>query len=376
MPDVILSKSVRSNLNALQSTANMIAQTQTRLATGKRVNSALDNPLNFFTSQSLNSRAGDLNSLLDSVSNAIQTLQAADNGISSLTKLVQSAQAIAQQAQQSTATTAKTTGTVSGLTGASSFSFTATKTITVSDGTTTATLTLGATNTVQDFLDAVNNTANLDVKAELSSDGKILLEATGTNTIVVGGTAVAAEKLQLGLADGTTAAGTLNATRTSLATQYDALRTQIDQLAADSGYNGVNLLNGDGLKVVFNENGTSSQSITGVKFNATGLGVAASTNSFQTDKDLGDALSDLSSALSTLRSQASAFGSSLSVVQTRQDFTKSMIGTLKVGADNLVLADSNEEGANLLALQTRQQLSSTALSLAAQADQNVLRLFG
>ncbi|MEA2927592.1 MAG: flagellin [Hyphomicrobiales bacterium] len=376
MADIILSKSVRSNLSALQSTANLISQTQSRLATGKRVNSALDSPLNFFTSQSLNSRASDLNSLLDSVSNAVQTLQAADNGITSLTKLVQSAQAIAQQAQQSTSSTAKYTGTVSGLSASSSFTFTATKTITVSDGTTTATLTLAATNTVQDFLDAVNNQSGLKVKAELSSDGKVLLEATGTNTVVSGGTAVAGEPAQLGLVAGTTAAGTLNATRTSLASQYDALRTQIDQLAADSGYNGVNLLNGDGLKVVFNEKGTSSQSITGVKFNASGLGVSASTNSFQTDKDLGDALTNLSNALNTLRSQASAFGSSLSVVQTRQDFTKSMISTLKTGADNLVLADSNEEGANLLALQTRQQLSSTALSLAAQADQNVLRLFG
>jgi flagellin len=376
MADIILSKSVRSNLNALQSTANLISQTQNRLATGKRVNSALDNPLNFFTASSLNSRAGDLNALLDSVSNAVQTLQAADNGITSLTKLVQSAQAIAQQAQQSTATTAKYNGTVAGLTGTSSFSFTSGKTITVSDGTTTATLTLGATNTVQSFLDNVNNTASLKVKAELSSDGKILLEATGTNTIVIGGDAPGAESAQFGLVAGTTAAGALNTTRSSLATQYDALRTQIDQLAGDSGYNGVNLLGGDGLKVVFNEKGTSSQSITGVTFNSAGLGVAASTNTFQTDKDLGDALKNLSTALSTLRSQASAFGSSLSVVQTRQDFTKSMIGTLKTGADNLVLADSNEEGANLLALQTRQQLSSTALSLAAQADQNVLRLFG
>jgi flagellin-like hook-associated protein FlgL len=376
MADIILSKSVRSNLSALQSTAQLISQTQTRLATGKRVNSALDSPLNFFTSSSLNSRASDLNSLLDSVSNAVQTLQAADNGITSLTKLVQSAQAIAQQAQQSTATTAKYSGTVSGLTASSSFTFTATKTITVSDGTATATLTLAATNTVQDFLDAVNNQAGLKVKAELSSDGKVLLEATGANSITIGGTAVAGEQAQLGLVAGLTAAGSLNATRTSLASQYDALRSQIDQLAGDSGYNGVNLLNGDGLKVVFNEKGTSSQSITGVKFNSAGLGVSASTNSFQTDKDLGDALANLSNALSTLRSQASAFGSSLSVVQTRQDFTKSMISTLKTGADNLVLADSNEEGANLLALQTRQQLSTTALSLASQADQNVLRLFG
>src|SRR2546428_13192164 len=102
--DIVLSAGVRSNLLALQSTAQLIAQTQTRLATGKRVNSALDNPINFFTASSLNNRASDLGNLLDSVSNAVQTLQAADNGITSLTKLVQSAQSLAQQAQQSAAT--------------------------------------------------------------------------------------------------------------------------------------------------------------------------------------------------------------------------------------------------------------------------------
>jgi flagellin len=378
MSDIILSSAVRSNLTSLQQTADLIAQTQTRLATGKKVNSALDNPLNYFTSQSLSSRASDLSNLLDGVGNAIQTLNAASNGITSITKLVQNAQAIAQQAQQSTATTAKATGTVASLTGATTGTFTSGHTITVSDGTTTATFTAAGSSadSVQAILDAVNNTASLKVKAELSSDGKILLEATGTNTIVVGGTAAGAELTQFGLTAATTAAGTLNSTRTSLAAQYDALRSQLDQLAGDSGYNGVNLLNGDGLKVVFNEKGTSSQSITGVKFNSTGLGVSASTNSFQTDKDLSDALSNLSSALSTLRSQSSAFGSSLSVVQTRQDFTKAMIDTLQTGSDKLVLADTNAEGANLLALQTRQSLSTTSLSLAAQSAQNVLKLFG
>jgi flagellin len=375
MADITLSAGVRSNLISLQQTADLMARTQSRLSTGKKVNSALDNPINFFTSSALSARAGDLSSLLDSVSNATQTLKAADNGITSLTKLVQSAQAIAQQAQGSAATTAKYTGTVSGLSATSSFSFTATKTITVNDGTTTATLTLAATNTVQDFLDAVN-TASINVKAELSSDGRVLLEATGTNTIVIGGTASAPEKAQLGLVDGTTAAGTVNATRTSLASQYDALRTQIDQLAADAGFNGVNLLNGDGLKVVFNENSTSSLSISGVTFDSSGLGVSASTNSFQTDKDISDALGNLSAALNTLRSQASTFGSNLSIVQIRQDFTKSTINTLQIGADNLTLADTNEEGANLLALQTRQSLSTTSLALAAQASNNVLKLFG
>jgi flagellin len=376
MSGIILSQGVRSNLVNLQQTADLIAQTQNRLATGKKVNSALDNPINFFTASSLNNRASDLGNLLDSVSNATQTLQAADNGITSLTKLVQSAQALAQQAQQSAATTAKYSGTVSGLTGSTSFTVTATKTITVNDGTTTGTFTATGTDTVQSFVDAVNNTASLKVKAEISSDGKVLLEATGTNTIVLAGTASVAEKAQFGLVDGTTAAGTLNATRSSLATQYDAIRKQIDELAADSGFNGVNLLNGDGLKVVFNEKGTSSLSISGVTFNSAGLGVSASSNSLQTDKDINDGLANLNAALAKLRSQASAFGSSLSVVQTRQDFTKAVINTLKTGADNLVLADSNEEGANLLALQTRQSLSTTSLSLAAQASNNVLRLFG
>ncbi len=378
MSSIILSSAVRSNLTSLQQTADLIAQTQTRLATGKKVNSALDNPLNYFTSQSLSSRANDLSNLLDSVGNGVQTLDAANNGITSITKLVQSAQAIAQQAQQSASTTAKVSGTVSGLTGATTGTFTSGHTITISDGTTTATFTAAGSSadSVQAVVDAVNNTASLKVKAELSSDGKIELEATGANAITVGGTATAGELTQFGLSAATTAAGSLNATRTSLATQYNNLLTQIDQLAGDSGYNGVNLLNGDALKVVFNEKGTSSLSISGVKFNSAGLGISQSTNSFQSDSDINAALGNLTTALTTLQSQSANFGSTLSVVQTRQDFTKSMIDTLQTGSDNLVLADTNAEGANLLALQTRQSLATTSLSLAAQSSQNVLKLFG
>jgi len=376
--DIILTAGVRQNLLSLQNTASLMSQTQNRLATGKKVNSALDNPISYFTSQSLNDRATDLNSLLDSISNATQTLDAANNGITSLTKLVQSAQALAQQALQSASTTAKYTGDVANLTAASVATITSSHTITVNDGTVTATFTAvgGAADTVQAFLDAVNNTSGLKVRAELSSDGKVQLEATGTNTIVVGGTATAGEADTIGLVSGTTAAGTTNSTRTSLASQFDDIRTQIDQLASDSGYNGINLLNGDALKVTFNETGSSSVSISGVTFNAAGLGISASTNSFQTDSDINTALTNLSASLTTLRQQSVNFGSSLSVVQTRQDFTKAMVNTLQTGSDNLVLADSNEEGANMLALQTRQQLSTTALSLAAQASQSVLRLFG
>jgi flagellin len=276
MSDIVLSAGVRSNLLQLQQTSNLINQTQIRLSTGKRVNSALDNAINFFTAQGLDNRANDLSGLLDSMSNAINTIQAANNGITAITKLVQSAQALTSQAKQTTDTT----------------------------------------------------------------------------------------------------------TRGSLATQFDALLTQIGQLAGDAGFNGVNLLGGDNLTVNFNEDATSSTSITGVDYtnaNASPLGIANSVNWSAANgvgnTNIDDAAADLTAALTTLRSESQTLGANLSTVQIRQDFTKATINTLQTGSSDLTLADSNEEGANLLALQTRQQLSTTALSLAAQADQNVLRLF-
>ena len=344
MSQITLTAGVRQNLLSLQNTADLMATTQNRLATGKKVNSALDKPISFFTSQSLNDRASDLSSLLDSISNATQTLQAANNGLTSLTKLVQSAQAIAQQALQSASTSAKVTGTVAGLTGATVNTFSAnTDTITINDGTTTATFTAAAGAPIpsptfcrhqqhgEPEYHRIAHQRRQDPAAK--QRGR---QHHDRRHFVRGRTC------HLGLVAGTTT-GSVNTTRSSLATQYDAIRVQIDQLAADSGYNGVNLLNGDNLKVVFNEKGTSTQSISGVTFNAAGLGIAASTHSLQTDGDVTAALTNLTSALSSLRSQAGNFGSSLSVVQTRQDFTKAMVNTLQTGADNLVLADSTRK---------------------------------
>ncbi len=270
MSDIVLSGGVRSNLLQLQQTSELITQTQNRLATGKRVNSALDNPINFFTAQSLTVRANDLNSLLDTMSTGINTIQAANNGVSAITKLVQSAQSLVSQAQQTT-------------------------------------------------------------------DPNI---------------------------------------RATLAAQYDALRGQIDQLAGDSGINGVNLLGGNNLTITLNETGSSTVVVSGYDDTTGGaLALSPSTGSWANNSDITTAAGELTASLVTLRSQSQALSSNLQTVQVRQDFTKAMINTLNTGADGLTLADSNEEGANLLALQTRQQLSTTALSLAAQADQNVLRLF-
>jgi flagellin len=374
--DIVLSSGIRANLLSLQNTASSISTTQERLSTGLKVNSALDNPIAYFTASSLNASAGNLGNLLDAVSNAVQTVQAANNGITSITKLVQSAQALVQQAQQSAATTAIDTGTVAGLTTGSSFAVTSGNTITISDGTSTATITSTGNVTVQQIIAAVNGAAGLQVNAELSANGNLQLEATGTNAITIGGTSTAAEKLQFGLAAGTTAAGTVNATRSSLATQYNQLLAQIDQLSGDAGFNGVNLLAGQSLQVVFNVARTSSLVLQGVTFNSAGLGISQSASQFQTNTSLANAANQLTAALGTLQNQASSFGTNLSVIQIRQSFTSATINTLQTGADNLTLADTNQEGANLLALQTRQSLAETALSLAAQSQNSVLRLFG
>ena len=156
----------------------------------------------------------------------------------------------------------------------------------------------------------------------------------------------------------------------------DAIRTQIDQLAGDSGYNGTNLLGGNSLTLTLNETGSSTATISGVTDTSAGLAISGSASAWAGDTDIAAASTALTAALTTLQSQSASLSSSLSTVQIRSDFTKATINTLQTGADSLVAADSNQEGANLLALQTQQSLSTTALSLSAQSDKNVLKLFG
>jgi hypothetical protein len=291
---------------------------------------------------------------------------------------VQSAQIAANEALQSTSTNAKVTGTVTGLTGPSAITISNGDTITVNDGTTTGTYTADGSPTVQEFLDAVNNTSNLKVKASLTSDGRIQLDALSTNSIVIGGTSSSGEKASIGLAAGTTT-GTLNTTRQALAVQFDQIRTQIDQAVTDASYNGVNLLNGDNLSITFNENGSSNLQITGVTYSSTALAIpVASTgigNQFQSNTEINAALTALTASLNTLSARSAILESHMSIVNIRQDFNTALAELLETGADDLVLADANEESAVLLALQTRRDLATTALSLAAQSDRSALLLF-
>jgi flagellin-like hook-associated protein FlgL len=599
MSDITLSSGIRQNLLALQNTSNDLNTTQEQLATGKKVNTAFDNPTSYFTSQSLTNRANDLSALLDQIGQAQQTLNAANDGLTGLTSLLEQALSTAQQAQQSatgtltysnitgtqtigadstqaTSSTFSTTGltaatqstsstTDADLTGltsgqklvfqigtgtavtatfgasdsgatfattahlqsylqtqlgnqatvtdnAGTFSVTSNEigsnvaavtgtgavgaafsaptagaagskitltdqggatstlyyvasdtnasatangtfsnlaqlvlaangagntsgeiTATSTGGGTTLTLasttgnsitvggdagtalgfnsaaynnnynaSLAAAVTGNDTLtigvgtDTVNtltfgtgagqistlaglNTALAglgDITATVNGSGKLQLTPTSTSTVTVGGSAVST----FGIATSTTPVATVvtpNSTRATLQGNFNALLTQIDQLAGDSSYNGVNLLAGNNLTVDFNENGTSGLTIGGVNFSSSGLGLSAISGSgFQDNANISSTEATINAAITTVRAQTETFGTNSSTISTRQTFETNLINTLQTGASNLVLADQNQASANLLTEQTQQQLEISALSIANQANQSVLKLFG
>jgi flagellin-like hook-associated protein FlgL len=376
MSNITLSSGIRQNLLSLQDTAANLTTTQEHLSTGKKINTAFDNPTSYFTSQSLNNRANDLSALLDQIGQGQQTLDAANNGLTSLTSLLEQALSTAQQAQQTTPTAAAvSTGSVA-LT-----SLNAGGNLLVNVGANTYTVAITASEALSSIESQINAVSGLGANGAVtaSDDGSGHLVLTG-NTNTTAFTVVAnAESAALGVTTSATvnnAVAPVSATRTTLQGNYNAILTQIDQLAGDASYNGINLLAGDTLKVLFNENGTSSLSITGVNFNAKGLGLsAASGTGFLDNNNITATETAINAAISTVRAQTETFGTNSGTIQTRQTFEKNMINTLQTGASNLVLADQNQESANLLTLQTRQQLEISALSIANQANQSVLKLF-
>ncbi len=513
MSGIVLSASVRQNLLSLQSTAALLATTQNDLATGNKVNSALDNPTEFFTAQSLNNRASDISNLLDGIGNGVQVLQAANTGITSLQSLIANAQSIANQVLQApTGYDTKSNVTSNTLTGATATNLlgaalsTVTGSVVKNDNTTsvpitTATLlsgspssssndlatgittadtivvngttftfitgttstgtTIGIGDSVSDLLATIASATGvagsvsngaitftpppLGLTLSGTALGKLGLTTTGDGLIgqtltippVSGGTAtnitfgygagqistlndlnnaLAANNLQasisttgqltiltsndaasstigaLGGSAATAGAFFVNsatavalapvadpssqATRANLVTQYNNVLAQINTTAQDSSFNGINLLNGDTLKLVFDETARSTLSIQGVTFNDAGLGLSGLTvgTDFLDSNSANTVLASLDNASTTLRSEASALGSNLSIVEIRQDFNKNLINVLQTGASNLTLADTNEEAANSQALSTRQSIAVSALALANQSQASVLQL--
>ncbi|MFB9138818.1 flagellin N-terminal helical domain-containing protein [Maritalea porphyrae] len=390
MSSIQLSSAVRQNLSSLQATADMMSKTQNILATGLKVNSALDNPSSFFTASSLNQRSSDLRGLLDDMGQSVQTLKAADEGIQAITKLVEAAKGKANQALQSSDTTDRARYATE-------------------------------YNELLGQIEALASDADYKGKNLLAGAGNdlaVIFNELGDSKLNV--TAVdytdISDSGSLGLArqaapvSGTSASVTISGAELHAATAWaddDALTIQtasgdtlsnsipLSQGASENGTamltaNAINSAGIDGLSATWNM-GAQSVTITydhddiiiddndlsggNLATKTTSNYVAATAGSFATDQLINETLGQLNDALSALRSQASTFGTNLTVVENRQSFTNSLINTLEEGAGKLTLADTNKEGANLLALQTRQQLSSTSLSFASQADQNVLRLF-
>lgn len=168
--------------------------------------------------------------------------------------------------------------------------------------------------------------------------------------------------------------------RSSLAAQFDALLLQINSLANDASFGGTNLIQGtpDNLTVNFNEDGTSNLTVSGIDSStgSAGINVAGAVGNFAADTNIDAAITSVNDAITTLRTSAATLGSNATVLQTRINFTEDLVNTLQEGAGKLTLADLNEESANLLALQTRQQLGINSLSLAAQSERSILALFG
>lgn len=523
MSGISLSASMRSNLLALQDTSMMQDLTQGRLATGKKVNSAIDNPASYFTAASLNNRATDLSARLDGIGQALQTLKAVSKSLDGLTTLVGQAQALAQQANDAAGATVSTLTTeqIKGVTGLSttavvgstagttlSTAFGGLTTVDMAtfkisiNGATAQTVDLtgstAATVSINTLLTAINSLSSVSsagvtavynttsnqidfvAKAgttiqidETTTTGAVALfganvgsanihtfsnpSATSSQLLTSAFGVAATNKFEIQVSNpaaGTSAATVaitvataetiatfvtkLNAISASLSASYNTtsgkidfaaaagtsveivesgstagakvfgaarvgttndlvfgtsnsgtavaknfadfktVMTQIDQLVADSSYKGTNLLKGSAsMSVTFNEDGSSALTVQGVDYTYTNLGMTntSSLNWGSTAGDIQKSLTQAKAALDTIRSQAATFGTSNSIIQTRNDFTKNMVDTLKSGGDKLVLADMNEEAANMLALQTQRQMATNSLTMASQAAQSVLQMF-
>ncbi|MEH0069590.1 flagellin [Pannonibacter sp. Pt2-lr] len=385
--NISLSSAVRSNLNALQSTAQLMSGVQEKLSTGKKVNSALDNPNSFFTAKGLENRAGDLGSLLDDMGQSVQTLKAADKGINSISGLVDAAKAKANQASQ-------TSNQVERAKYAKEFNelLTQIEDVAKDSGYKGKNLLAGDGNdlkvtfnesgksslsiTAVDYTDASSTTGlNLsDIASGTTGTATVSFQNGTAGAAALGSTGLVAADSNFNVGDVITLTDTNGSELGKLEIKADTtvkdFQNFIDETegVSTSFASGTITITSD-FKLSVNSKSSAAGAYTGTTTNNTAEG------GFAKDTDIDAVMNKLKKAQDSLRSQASTFGTNLSIVQNRQDFTTAMVNTLQEGAGKLTLADTNQEGANLLALQTQQSLASTALSLAAQADQNVLRLF-
>ena len=341
MSQISLTASMRSNLLSLQNTSKLMSQTQERLATGKKVNSAIDNPSSYYTAQSLNNRANDLSGLLDSMGQAISTIKAADEGISSITSFVEQAKAVATSALDTTDRAARTDY-------AKQF------------------------DVIMDQINSLAKDAGYKGVNLLKGDSLTVTFNEGRDSqLTIAGVDATYSGLEMDKA-GTDWTAVVE-------TPDGAITISNGKVTTTGGLVKDNIYTYDGeayYAVETIEINTDMDWSKMAKIEKVVEGeLIKYYDTYTTTKNITAAIEDATDAIETLRGYASTFGNNYSIVQTREEFTTNLINVLEEGADKLTLADMNEESANMLALQTRQQLAINSLSLASQAAQSVLKLF-
>lgn len=347
MSDISLTASMRSNLLSLQNTQSLMDQTQERLSTGKKVNSAIDNPSSYYTAQSLNNRASDLSGLLDSMGQAVQTIQAANEGIEAITNFANQAKAVANSAfDTSDAASVKNYMT--------------------------------QFNSIMDQIDSLAKDSGYKGVNLLNDDDlKVTFNEDRTSSLTIEGEKADSKSLGMDKVESWVGADT----EIKNAADYDkdstAKITEGSYVVNDGKLYKATAEVGDGTAAIGAFDGTKFElvsedaEVVAAAKTAEGAKIPGAIDKTAIE----DTVKQVESAINKLRDMASVFGNNHSIVQNREEFTENLINVLTEGADKLTLADMNEESANMLALQTRQQLAINSLSLASQAAQSVLKLF-
>ena len=393
MSDVTLSSAVRSSLLSLQNTTNLIDRTQNRLSSGLRVSSAIDDPVSFFQAKTLTDRAVSFEEKKDGIDQGVSTVSAALEGIESIENIVRQLKGVATNLKSATGTQFSDLITqfnslrtqIGTLADDSSFQGVnlinnTTDTLSVSFSEKTGSLlAVNAVNVRESGLaissaviasglaaSAFNFAANTTVAISASgADETISITYQGTTRAVDSATNIQFiyGTLAIGLAGNTQASITISA--------GDILTVTLGSAFGSAAISGKTLTAATGFYGIISAAGLTTASLTIGSVDADDTRFIIAGNAVQVNV----VIADLDSALTTLRSNAQTLGSNVALLQTRLDFTNTYVDTLETGAAKLTLADINEEGANLLALQTRQQLGISALAFAGQAEQGILSLF-
>jgi len=371
MIDIPITAQTRTTLTALSQAKALIDASSKHITTGVRIASPFDGVSAYFDAKDLSARATRLLKTKDDLTNAATVTGGTLANIDEITALLNSAKLLATAAKGgavsgATSTTATgnvvttqasvITGTIGGVLDNDSFTVThggTTTTITNTNGSTFTTL-VAQINAITDLSATVSDGNAIVITA---ADGNDITIANVTNTLAT----------DLGLSTSTNGIVATNSTRTSAEGQVDLILSKITTLVGEATYLGTNLLKTtpDTLSVALNENGGNILNITGIASSSTALSLTAvdALDSYATDTGINTSIAEIDAALVTLANTRSGISTNDTIINSRLGFVDEIVTLLNEGSDKLVATDLTTESANLLALQTRHDLSVTGVGL-------------